>query len=387
MRALSVVRKTLVEQLRDPWSLVLAVSTAPFFVVLYFLITGGGSTTYPVMVLDHDRPVALADGSELAAGRAVVAAMGDVKYSNGQPMLRVSEPADRAAADAALRDRDASALVIVPEDFSARLLGRGAGDARAGVTFVGDLSNASYSIAMMMGLLAVDGVVSQAVGAEAPYRVDEEALGSSGARTEFENYVPGLLVISIVLLLFTAAMAVAREVEAGTLSRLKLTRMSAFDFLFGVSAVQFAIGVLGMLATFGVAVALGFRSQGPIAAAIVVGCMTALGVIGVGLVVACFARTVTRAFLAANLPFMLLMFLSGAVFPLPKPVLFRTGAHAVGLFDFLPPTHAVVAFNKILSLGASFGDVAWELGWLTALSALYFAVGVWLFHRTHLRAT
>ena len=107
--------------------------------------------------------------------------------------------------------------------------------------------------------------------------------------------------------------------------------------------------------------------------------------IGVGLVVACFARTVTRAFLVANLPFILLMFFSGSIFPMGKVALFEVAGHTVGLWDILPPTHAVVALNKILSLGAGFGDVLWELGWLLGLSAIYFGAGVWLFRRTHLR--
>ena len=69
MRTLAVMRKTLVEQLRDPWSLVLAIAIAPFFVLLYFLMTGGGSTTYGILVIDHDRPVTMRDGSTFAAAR------------------------------------------------------------------------------------------------------------------------------------------------------------------------------------------------------------------------------------------------------------------------------------------------------------------------------
>ncbi len=108
--------------------------------------------------------------------------------------------------------------------------------------------------------------------------------------------------------------------------------------------------------------------------------------VGVGLAVGALTRTVTRAFPVVNVPFALMMFFSGAIYPLPKIKMFEISGHVVGLWDILPATHAVIALNKILSLGAGLGDVGWELGWLSALSALFFGAGVWIFHRMHLRA-
>jgi ABC-2 type transport system permease protein len=384
MRAFAVFRKSLREQLRDWWALGLSVTTAAFFVLLYWSITGGGSTTYSLIVIDRDQPVTLADGTELAAGRDAVEALRSVEYATGDPMLHVEQLDDRAEAERQLRDRDAMALMILPEGLSAALAGlppQGPVD----LVLVGDLSHPFYPVAAVFASSTVQAYVAEVTGTASPLGFEEIALGDSGGRTEFEAYVPGLLIVAIVMVLFTAAMSVAREVEGGTLRRLQLTRMTSFDFLAGVSAVQVLVAVAGLLFTFGVAWALGFRSEGPLWAAILVGAATSLAVIGVGLVVACFARTVTRAFLVANLPFILLMFFSGSIFPMGKVALFEVAGHTVGLWDILPPTHAVVALNKILSLGAGFGDVLWELGWLLGLSAIYFGAGVWLFRRTHLR--
>jgi hypothetical protein len=50
----------------------------------------------------------------------------------------------------------------------------------------------------------------------------------------------------------------------------------------------------------------------------------------------------------------------------------------------LPPTHAVIALQKIFVLGAGLGDVAFELIALSGLSVVYFTAGVWLFKRMHL---
>jgi ABC-2 type transport system permease protein len=375
MMAFAVFRRCLREQLRDRWSLVLSVTTAAFFVALYWSLTGGGSTTYRLMVLDRDAT---------SESRGAIAALREMKYATGQSMLEVVATGDREQAVARIRDREALALVVLEPGF-ARALGHPDPTAQAPtVTFVGDLTHPLYVIAVVMANSTLESYGRTVSGAGAPVRVAEEALGGSADRTEFEGYVPGLLIVAIVMGIFAAAMSIAREVEAGTLKRLALTRMTAFDYLAGTSATQVLIAVLSLLCAFGTAAALGFRSAGPLWLAVLVGAVTSLAVVGMGLVVACLARTVTRAFLIANVPLMLLMFFSGAIYPLPKVVLFRLADHTVGLWDILPSTHAVVAMNKVLSLGVGPTDLGYELGALVGLSALYYAVGVWMFRRAHL---
>ena len=113
--------------------------------------------------------------------------------------------------------------------------------------------------------------------------------------------------------------------------------------------------------------------------------LTSLSIIGIGMIVAFFSKTVSQAFVIANFPLGVLMFLSGAIFPLPRTVLFTLGAQEIGIYDFLPPTHAVVALNKVLTLGAGLEEVVYELTALLVLSIAYFALGVWLFRRTQMR--
>ena len=79
------------------------------------------------------------------------------------------------------------------------------------------------------------------------------------------------------------------------------------------------------------------------------------------------------------------MFLTGAAFPLPRFNLLTVWGRGFAIADFLPPTHAVVALNKIFTLGAGVGDVLYELSALVVLTILYFGVGVWLFQHTQMR--
>jgi ABC-2 type transport system permease protein len=395
MRFLSLLRKNLIEQFRNLWVLILVIICAPVFVFAYWLfVGGGGSTTYNVLVVNADVGAQLPDGTFYSGGEDAVEAIRAIAYPDGQPILDVILVTDRVEAEARLRDRDGAALIIIPEDFSEALLRVMETPAAAEtsrpmtthITLVGDLTNPYYAVAAVMAATAVDEYAMAVTGETRVVGYEEIALGASAARTEFELYVPGLLIFAVVMLVFPAAMDAAREVESGTLRRLQLTRMTSFDFLLGISVVQTLVGVASVLLAFATATALGFRSLGPLWVAILVGALSALSVVGVGLIVAALSRTVTEAFVIANFPLIILMFFSGAIFPIPGIPLFTLAGRRIGLYDFVPLTHGVGALNKVLVLGAGLGDVAFELGALLILTVVYFIIGMWLFQRRHMRA-
>jgi hypothetical protein len=106
-----------------------------------------GSTTYGVLILNHDIGAQLAGGATLAGGDQVVEAMKGVTYADSKPLLKVSRVTDRAEADARLRNRDAAALVVIPADFSRAILAtrEGREPITTSVTMVGDLTNPYYA--------------------------------------------------------------------------------------------------------------------------------------------------------------------------------------------------------------------------------------------------
>jgi ABC-2 type transport system permease protein len=385
MRLWSVFRKSAREQWRDPLTLSLVLIFAPLVVLLYRLFFPTGSTTYTVLILNQDTGVPQVTGQVWNAGAELLAELQKVTYADGSPMLIVEPVADRVTGEARIKNRTAHVVLLIGPEFS-RALQAGAASDTATVTYVGDLTQPYYAVAAVLTNSVFESYVKTALGQPMPIRVTEEPLGASGARTEFENYVPGLLIFAVILLVFSAPMAVAREVEAGTLRRLQITRLRSLDFLGGITVTQMIVGSAALLLALAVAVLLGFRSQGPLWAAILIGAIASLSVIGVGLIVACFSRTVTQAFLLANFPLAFFMFFSGAMFPVPRLTVFWIGGQSVALFDVLPTSHAVIALQKIFVLGAGLSDVAYELLALTVLSGVYFALGVWLFKRTQLRA-
>lgn len=378
-RFFAMFRKSLKEQLRSPWELALILMTAPVFVIVYWLFFGGGSTSYGLLVLDLD-------GGPHA--RRVIEEVAGLAYSNGQPVLKIKMADNLSEAQARLRDRDAAALVVIPAGFSSRIdafAATGQPVEGSPLVYSGDLTNPTYTIAAVLASGVIDEYLRAETGQVYPVGFSEEPLGDSAARSEFEIYVPGLMIVSIVLMLYSASMRVTSEVERGGLRRLALTRLTPLEFLSGISAVQLLVGLAATLLTFGAAMALGFHSEGPLWLAVLIGALTAFSVIGMGLVVASFCRTSTEALVLANLPMVLMMFFSGGVFPIQRIPLFNLGGWSFALFDVLPQTHAVLALNKVLTLGAGPGEVMFEIIMVLALSVIYFAIGVWIFGQRVMR--
>ena len=381
MRLMRVFLKSMREQLRSYWLLILSISIAPMFVLLYWMITGGGSTTYRVLIINLD------DQTAGSVSTAVIEKIQQLSYADGQPILKVTLIEDQTTAETKLRNREATALMIFPEGFSSTLVAAESGRSvdPVSLTLIGDLTNPYYPMVSIMAVSAVDEYVKDMIGQYSPVILNEIPLGASAARTEFEIYVPALLILAVVMLIFQVAMTITREVENGTLRRLQMTKMTAFDLLGGISLTQVLIGVSCVLLTFLTASLLGFHSQGPLWVAVLIGAVTSFSIVGVGLMIACLARTVSEAFIYSNFPLIFLMFFTGAVFPIPPMPIFTVAGRTIGMFDFLPPTHAIVALNKVLTLGAGLKDVIYELSMLLILSTIYFGIGVWLFNKIRLK--
>ena len=71
MKLLSVIIKSLKEQLRSFWLLVLTILTAPFFVIVYYLITQSYEVKYDVLILNNDLGVQV-DSTIMDHGRLLI---------------------------------------------------------------------------------------------------------------------------------------------------------------------------------------------------------------------------------------------------------------------------------------------------------------------------
>lgn len=207
---------------------------------------------------------------------------------------------------------------------------------------------------------------------------------SSVGLRSFDATVPGLLVFSVIMIVFSSSMQVAREVESGAMDRMRTWPTSPVALLVGTSLVQLALAAATGGLTLAAAVLMGFESRGPVSAVFALTVLGSAASIGLGVAVCALTRTQYRAFLVGSVVMFVLLLFSGVVFPRPHLVLATISGVDVGPFDLLPTTHLHEALARTLA-GAPLSDVVGRAFALATTSFAYFTVGVALFRRRHFR--
>jgi ABC-2 type transport system permease protein len=363
MRALVVARKSLLELIREP-QLLLLILLIPlaFMGIAAFSYGAPLLVSHPVLVLNA--------GPEDAA---LIEELEAQRYADGRPVFDVVETTDLDAAEAALEEGTATALVTMAHES-------------ATVTIKGDALYPRFYRASILLENAVYVYADRAAGRPEVVRLAVQPLGAAGPQTEFDVYAPGMMIFALLLIVPQTAMLVAREIRWHTLRRLRLTRLRAWDFMGGVSLAQLAVAVVQVVAIFGGALLVGFHNQGSLVVAIAVGLVIAFSAIGQGLVVACFIENDSQAINVGSVVTMFQVFLSGSFYQLPPITIFTLGGHQIDLFDIFPATHGFLALRQVLSYGAGLGQIAFRLAATLALSLFYFGVGVAVFQRLQMQS-
>lgn len=199
----------------------------------------------------------------------------------------------------------------------------------------------------------------------------------------FDAVAPGLMLFAILLLVGHTASSLSREWELRTLHRYRLAGAGTWSLVAGTGLAQLLLSSLAFGAMLVVAQLMGFNNHGSWLAAYVVILLTAVSVLGLGMMVAAFARGRDEASNLSTLIAVPMGFLSGAFFAIPGVPLWP-GA-TMGLYDLLPTTHAIMALRGVLNDGESLAEVADHLGALAGLALLFLVIGTWLYGRRRMR--
>lgn len=366
MKALLLARRLTLELLREP-----KLAAVLLLLPLGFVLVAAASyqapivPTYPVLQMCAD-----------AVCHDVVAALAEERKADGRPAFEIQRAVDAEQAEAALRSGDAVMFVLTRVDA----------DGSTGLAVRGDGARLEFSVASAV-VERVYGAMADARDGRPRVELTTAGLAPVEPHTVFDSAAPGLFVFAILMIIPWTAMVITREARQGTLRRLRLTRLSAFGYLGGVTLYMMVIALIQVAVVFLAALAAGFHSQGSSLVAVLAALLLALGGVGLGLVVASFTRNDSEAGNIGGAVMMVQVFLSGAMFPMPAGTLFILGGHEMGIWDVFPATHALTAMRQVLLYGASVSEVGFRLVAGLSLSALLFAAGVGLFHRLHMRAT
>jgi ABC-2 type transport system permease protein len=366
MKTILVARKCLLESWREPHLLALTL-LFPLFMML-ITVVGYGSTyklaTHPVLVMGTN-PRAEALIEQLRAER----------YPDGRPTFDLQPATALAAAETALKAQTATALLIMGSDDAGGLT----------VTVRGDATSMRFITASTILGKVITPYLDRAAGMPEALHIIEEPITITAPQTEFDTYAPGMMIFAVLLLTPHTATLIAREIRWGTLRRLRITPLSAGELLGGISLAEMIVAVGQVVIMFATALVLGFHNHGSLLIALGVGLLLSFSAVGFGLIVACFSSNDSDALNIGATVSMLQVFLSGMFFVLPPFTLFAVAGHEIGVFDFLPATHGVLALQQVLIGGAGLGVIGFRLVVMTAVSMLYSVIGVVIFGRRQMR--
>lgn len=383
MRMLACLRKALLENVRDWKILVLTLMFAPFFVYVMYAYFHAAPSSYTLLVLNEDRAADPLPDQPGAAG--LIAAWALAGGEDGTPALKVRTTDDAQAAERLVRTREADLLVIIPAGFSDRLAALRTEPAGPPPQLSSrhNVANLRSAMAMALSDYVAFMYASAATRMPSPLTFDAQAVDPVPNRSAFDLYVPALLVLAVIMVLFTAAASLIKEVDKGTMTRLTLSRATTAELLTAVTVAQVVIGAVTVLLAYAAALSVGYRAVGSLGAMLVVASLATVSVVAISVLVSAFMRTIFELLTVGCFPFFILMFFSDAMIPLPKIPILHLGGNVVNLSDLLPTSLAVRALNRVLNDGARLADVWFEMAGIVVLALLYFAAGVALFRRRH----
>ncbi|MGZ4947391.1 MAG: ABC transporter permease [Halobacteriota archaeon] len=279
-----------------------------------------------------------------------------------------------------------------------------AGNVTSTLFVQGDTSNINFASAqsLISGIfdhyknnLVTNATVRAAPGASSSLYtnyVPVETLPLAGTQSfsRFDFLMPGLIVFAVLLQVSLIASSLVRDDEMGLLNRLKLSKLRAFDLLFGTFLTWTIITVGQTLILIGIAIALGFHYQGDFSSlglATLIGAIAGMASISLALLIASFSQKNMQALILGAMIATPLAFLAGAFLPLPRQVFVEFGGRPFQVYDVLPWTHAVSSLRSVLTFGSGLsGDVVYEMTWLVVLTAILFVVGVVTYAHVKLKA-
>lgn len=378
--------KSLKEQVRDYWILLIVVLLAPFFIFVYYLMLESENPHYDIMIINKDNGVSM-PAYNMNLGDSLIAYLKQEALSYEDMILRFYVEDQREDAISKLRDEKVDVLLIVPDNFTASLVNYPQGpDESATFELVGNVTDMHYIIGAVWTEELFNQFLINSTGYEMPVRWVETQLGHSGERTTFELYVPGMLILAIIMMMFSASAAIVREPEIQTIKRLKLSNLSALEFLTGVSILQIIIAAFSVTLALITAMGLGYKIiPGTFWYLVLISFLTSLSIIAFSLIFAAICRSVKDVAIIGTFPMLLFMFFSGAAFPVGGGTLFSVGDFEFKINGILSATHSVNALNKVLVMGQTPVKTLPDISTLVILTILYFIIGVWAFNRRHMK--
>ncbi len=376
MKLIATIIKTWKENIRDWKILVLVFAFSPFFLLITSILYDGETTIYKVGYINQDKGTASTELLNHITNSKGVEDMYQIE------LIRMNDENDL---EKRIKEKEIDLGIVIPDNYTKAMINAGSksGDLTK-VEFYGSINNLHYTVAAVMvsDIIEKHGIEISQI--KLPYAISESFLEKKLPLNEFDSYVPGLITLSVLMILFPASASIVKESDKKTLIRLKLSRLSAFEYLAGICIVQACIAVIAIVISYATALALGYRPVGSFQTILLLGIVSSLSMVSVSLIVASFLNTIFDVLTIGCFPFFLFMFFSGSMFPMPQLKLLHISKYSFGITDLLSLTHTANAFNKILNYGASCEEILFEIVMILVLTVMYFTIGLFQYNKRKL---
>jgi len=325
------------------------------FIFLFgFIFQGGGDQTLTIAWVDLDKS---------AASTQLEGAF------SGAPAVKLSDAADRAAADTLMKAGSADAIVVVPAGYGTALTAAAAGSGPpASLTVVVDPSRSSLLASVNQAVGSVLGVVN--LGGRAPLVMTQAETIQTENLTFISYFVPSILGMSVMQLGIFAAVPLVADREKGILKRLAATPLRRSQLVGSNTLMRLLLALVQAVIIVGAGVAFfGVEVTGSFALAAVFVVLGAVSFLSLGYVLASFTKTEDAANGLTQVVQFPMMFLSGVFFPIAAMPPFLQG-----IARLIPLTYLADALRQVMVGGVPFAPLwvcaAVLLGWLVVCFAI-----------------
>jgi ABC-2 type transport system permease protein len=295
-------------------------------------------------------------------------------------------------ANSILSRGDAKVALLIPSDFSRRILGDQ--NATIGVYIDGvDTITASTVSGYVDGIVArysMDSIQDRLKRARGLRYVNDmpdvilpslEVETRAWFNTNLESkdyFVPGVLALLIMFIgVSVTSMVIVREKETGTIEQLMVTPITRSELILGKTIPSFLIAMINLV-TMTLITFLWFQPifRGSMVLFMTASVLFAVSALGIGMVISTFCRTQQQAMLTSFFVMQPSVILSGFVFPIenmPK---------VIQLVTYINPLRYIVVIIREVFLKGIGWDILWpQLLPLAAMGLFYLGLASFLFKK------
>ncbi|MEM3371204.1 MAG: ABC transporter permease [Candidatus Korarchaeum sp.] len=355
---LTIVRKELIQLVRDPKTITMVLMMPITVTVLFGVGYGGkGSGKYPITVVDLDGR----DGS-----LKFIQELRDSKLFEIKAIYK-----SKGQGFSSVYSGEVYASLIIPEGFTEDLMkGRA-----TRVELYYDASNPTVAQAIMQAV----GVVTQhyqewAASTFGTFAIQPMFYTVYGPKIEkIESFIPTLMALILQMVPTSLiSVSICREREKGTFEQFIMTPVKPFDVIFGKLIAYFIATISdGVLSLMTAILLFDVKLRGSLVDMTITSIVFLLSSLSMGLLISVFSKNQLQAYQASIFTFIPSMLFSGMLIPVEI-----LGPEAKTIASFIPMYYFITAFRNVSLKGWSFLMVSDHLLVITIFTSVFLALSL-----------